>query len=121
MCSAGSIEGLCVEIDGLNVCVLLEIVERVYAKIDDSLCVFCWNLVTVDMLELLQHVRCVFLPKCEFSSELVIRYRNGVGCSELTFSAESCVLQRIYDSLSKLCHSKRISIRCPMMCSEANL
>ena len=88
MCSAGSIEGLCVEIDGLNVCVLLEIVERVYAKIDDSLCVFCWNLVTADMLELLQHVRCVFLQKCEFSSEIVIRYQCCVVCSELAFAAE---------------------------------
>jgi hypothetical protein len=26
-------------------------------------CVFCWNLVTIDMLGLLQHVRCVFMPK----------------------------------------------------------
>ena len=103
-------------------CVLLEIVERVYAEIDDfNVCAFCWNLVTADMLELLQHVRCVFLQKCEFSSEIVIRYQCCVVCSELTFVAESCVLQRIYDSLSKLCHSKRISIRCPMMCSEANL
>ena len=74
VCFAGSIEGLCVEINGLNVCVLLEIVERVYAKKDDfNVCVFCWNLVTADMLELLQHVRCVFLPKCEFSNEIVIR------------------------------------------------
>jgi len=31
-------------------------------------CVFCWNLVTVDMLGLLQHVRCVFMPKCELSA-----------------------------------------------------
>jgi hypothetical protein len=31
-------------------------------------CVFCWNLVTVDMLGLLQHVRCVFMPNCELSA-----------------------------------------------------
>ena len=63
VCSTRSIEGLCVEIDGFNMCVLMEIVERVYVEIDDfNVCVFCWNLVTVDMLELLQHVRCVFLP-----------------------------------------------------------
>ena len=49
VCSAGIIERLCGEIDGFNVCV------------------FCWNLVTVDMLGLLQHVRCVFMPKCELS------------------------------------------------------
>ena len=54
MCFIGSIEGLCVEINGLNMCVLLEIIERVYAEIDDfNVCVFCWNLVTTDMLELL--------------------------------------------------------------------
>jgi hypothetical protein len=68
VCSAGIIERLCGEIDGFNVCVLLEIVKRVYAEIDGfNMCVFCWNLVTVDMLGLLQHVRCVFMPKCELS------------------------------------------------------
>ena len=59
----------CVEIDGFNVCVLLKIVERVYAEIDGfNVCVFCWNLMTVDMLGLLQHVRCVFMPKYELSA-----------------------------------------------------
>jgi hypothetical protein len=33
---------------------------------------------------------------------LKYRYRNSVVCSELTFAAELCVLQRIWDSLSKL-------------------
>ena len=63
------IERLCVEIDGFNVCVVLEIVEKVYIEIDGfNVCVFCWNLVTVDMLGLLQHVRCLFMPKCELSA-----------------------------------------------------
>jgi hypothetical protein len=63
------IERLCVEIDGFNVCVLLEIVEKVYVEIDGfNVCMFCWNLVTVDMLGLLQHVRCLFMPKCELSA-----------------------------------------------------
>ena len=40
VCSAGSIKGLCVEINVLNVCVLLEIIERVYVEIDDfNVCV----------------------------------------------------------------------------------
>ena len=69
LCSAGIIERSCVEIDGFNVCVLLENFERVYAEIDGfNVCVFCWNLVTVDMMGLLQHVRCVFMPKCELSA-----------------------------------------------------
>jgi hypothetical protein len=63
------IKRLCVEIDGFNVCVLLEIVEIVYAEIDGfNVCVFCCNLVTIDMMGLLQHVRCVFMPKCELSA-----------------------------------------------------
>ena len=101
-------EGLCAEIDGFNVCVLLEFIERLYAVIDGfqcvcsagillkdyvlklmvSICVFCWNLVTVYMLGLLQHVWCVFMPKCVLCSEIVIRCRNCVGCSELAFAAE---------------------------------
>jgi hypothetical protein len=48
---------------------VLEIVEKVYVEIDGfNVCVFCWNLVTVDMLGLLQHVRCLFMPKCELSA-----------------------------------------------------
>jgi len=88
-------------------------------------CVFCWNLVTVDMLGLLQHVRCVFMPKmCVVCSELTftvelcvqhrinIRCKNYVGCSELTFAVELCVLQQNCDSLPKLCRLQRITIRC---------
>jgi hypothetical protein len=64
VCYAGIIERLCVEIDGFNVCVLLEIIERVYAEIDGfNVCVFC--------------------------SEIVICCRNCVGCSELTFIVET--------------------------------
>jgi hypothetical protein len=59
------------------------------------MCVFCWNLVTVYLLGLLQHVWCVFMPKCELGSEFAIRYRNWVFCSELVFAAEWGVLQRI--------------------------
>jgi len=63
------IERLCVEINGFNVCILLKIVERVYAEIDGfNMCVLCWNLVIVDLLGLLQHVSCVFMPKCELST-----------------------------------------------------
>jgi hypothetical protein len=54
-----------------------------------SMYVFCWNLVTVYMLGLLQHVWCVFMLKCVLSSEIVIRCRNCVGCSELAFAAET--------------------------------
>jgi hypothetical protein len=88
---------------------LLEFIERLYAVIDGfqcvcsagillkdyvlklmvSMCVFCWNLVTVYMLGLLQHVWCVFMPKCVLCSEIVIRCRNCVGCSELAFAAET--------------------------------
>jgi hypothetical protein len=79
---------------------LLEFIERLYAVIDGfqcvcsagillkdyvlklmvSMCVFCWNLVTVYMLGLLQHVWCVFMPKYVLCSEIVIRCRNCVGC-----------------------------------------
>jgi len=58
-------------------------------KLMVSICVFCWNLVTVYMLGLLQHVWCVFMPKCVLCSEIVIRCRNCVGCSELSFAAET--------------------------------
>jgi hypothetical protein len=76
LCSAGIIERSCVEIDGFNVCVLLEIFERVYAEIDGfNVCVFCWNLVTVDMLGLLQHGRCVFMPKLSRLQRISIRCR----------------------------------------------
>jgi len=74
------------------------------------MCVFCWNLVTVYMLGLLQHVWCVFMPKCVLCSEIVIRCRNCVGCSKLAFAAELCVVQRNSDSLPKLCQLQRISI-----------
>jgi hypothetical protein len=43
----------------------------------------------VYMLGLLQHVWCVFMPKCVLCSEIVIRCRNCVGCSELAFAAET--------------------------------
>jgi hypothetical protein len=105
----GFVEGLCAEIDGFNACVMLEFIERLYAVIDGfqcvcsagillkdyvlklmvSMCVFCWNLVTVYMLGLLQHVWCVFMPKCVLCSEIVIRCRNCVGCSESAFAAET--------------------------------
>jgi hypothetical protein len=88
---------------------LLEFIERLYAVIDGfqcvcsagillkdyvlklmvSMCVFCWNLVTVYMLGLLQHVWCVFMPKYVLCSEIVIRCRNCVGCSKLAFAAET--------------------------------
>jgi len=105
----GFVEGLCAEIDGFNVCVQLEFIERLHAVIDGfqcvrfagillkdyvlklmvSMCVFCWNLVTVYMMGLLQHVWCVFMPKCVLCSETVIRCRNCVGCNELAFAAET--------------------------------
>jgi hypothetical protein len=105
----GFVEGLCAEIDGFNMCVLLEFIKRLYDVIDGfqcvcsagillkdyvlklmvSMCVFCWNLVTVYMLGLLQHVWCVFMPKCVFCSEIVIRCRNCIDCSELAFATET--------------------------------
>jgi len=105
----GFVEGLCAEIDGFNVCVLLEFIERLYAVIDGfqcvcsagillkdyvqkfmvSMCVFWWNLVTVYMQGLLQHMWCVFMPKCVLCSEIVIRCRNCVSCNELAFAAET--------------------------------
>ena len=33
------VEGLCAEIDGFNVCVLLEFIERLYVVIDGFQCV----------------------------------------------------------------------------------
>ena len=80
----------------MHVCALLGFVERLYAVIDGfqcvcfagillkdyvlklmvSICVFCWKLVTVYMLGLLQHVWCVFMPKCVLRSEFAIRCRN---------------------------------------------
>jgi len=103
------VEGLCAEIDGFNVCVLLEFIERLYVVIDGfqcvcsagillkdyvlklmvSMCVLCWNLATMYMLVLLQHVWCVFMPKCVLCSEFVIRCRNCVGYSELAFAAKT--------------------------------
>jgi len=84
------------------------------------MCVFCWNLVTVYMLGLLQHVWCVFMPKCVLCSETVIRCRNYVGCSELAFAAEAECLQRICDSLPKLCRLQRVNNSLPsgVFCSE---
>jgi hypothetical protein len=81
---------------------------------------------------------------CIVSSEIVIRCRNWIVCSELAFAAELCVLQRIcdsllnfsclqrihdslsklcclqrnYDSLPKLSCLQRIIIRCRIVCSE---
>ena len=92
-----------------NVCVLLEFIERLYVVIDGfqcvcfagillkdyvlklmvSICVFCWNLVTVYMLGLLQHVWCVFMPKCVLYSEILIRCQNYVGYNELAFAVET--------------------------------
>jgi hypothetical protein len=72
--------------------------------------------------------------KLRVCSEIVIRCRNWLGWSELTFTAELCVLQRIWDSLPKLnclqwiCNSlpklswvQRINIHCRIVCSAANL
>jgi len=39
------VKELCAEIDGFNVCVLLEFIERLYVIIDDFQCVFCYDFV----------------------------------------------------------------------------
>ena len=54
------------------------------------------------------------------SSETVIRYQNCVGCSELAFAVELCVVRRNSDSLPKLCQLQRISIRYRVVCCAAN-
>jgi hypothetical protein len=50
----------------------------------------------------------------------VIRCQNCVGCSELAFAAELCVVQRNFDSLPKLCRLQRINNSLPsgVFCSE---
>jgi len=60
-----------------------------------SVCVLCWNLVTLYVLGLLQHVWCAFMPKFVLGNEFAIRCRNWVFWGELVFSAEWGVLQRI--------------------------
>jgi len=39
------VKELCAEIDGFNVCVLLEFIERLHVVIDDFQCVFCCDFV----------------------------------------------------------------------------
>jgi hypothetical protein len=53
------------------------------------MCVFYWNLVTVYMLGLIQHMWCVFMPKYVLCSEIVIRCRNCIGYNELAFAVET--------------------------------
>jgi hypothetical protein len=90
VCSVGFCWRLYTGIDGFNVCVLLEFVERLYtnymlelmvsmwvilkfverlcAEIDYCICVFCWNLVTVYVLGLITACVCVFMLKsCDFA------------------------------------------------------
>jgi len=56
-------------------------------------------------------------------SEVGIRCRNWVGCSELTFATELCVLQQIWDSLPKLYCLQRICNLLPncVSCSEVGI
>jgi hypothetical protein len=71
---------------------------------------------------------------CVFCSEFRIWCQNWVVCSDLTFVAKLCVLQRIWDSLPKLdclqgiCNSllkfsclQRINVRYRIVCSAMNL
>ena len=58
------VEGLCAEIDGFDVCVLLELSDSVYAGVVTA-CVVCVH------------------------AKIVIRCRNCVGCSELALAAET--------------------------------
>jgi hypothetical protein len=69
-----------------------------------SMCVSCWKLLKEYMLKLM----------------VCVHAKMWVVCSELTFTVESCVLQRNCDLLSKLCRLQRISIRCRnwVVCSE---
>ena len=65
------VEGLGGEIDGFNVCILLELSDSVYAGVVKA-CVVC-----------------VFMPNCVLCSETLIRCRNCVSCSELAFAAKT--------------------------------
>jgi len=67
--------------------------------------IMCWNW------------KCI----CVFYSEFVIPFRNWVVSSELRFASQLCVLQRIWNSLSKLSCLQQINIRCWIVCSLANL
>jgi hypothetical protein len=70
--------------------------------------VFCYEFV----------IRCQSWAIC---SKFVIRFPNCVICSELAFAVEWRVLQLICDLLPKLSWLQRISIRCRIVCSAANL
>jgi hypothetical protein len=71
---------------------------------------------------------------CMVCIKFEIHYQNWVVCSELTFTAELCVFQWIWDSLSKfnclkwICNSlsklsclQRINIRCSFVSLAANI
>jgi hypothetical protein len=79
----------------------------------------------------------LFAVNLGFTAEVklfVANFWNWVVCSELTFAAELCVVQRIWDwmpklnclqwiwnSLPKLSCLQRINIRCRIVCFEENL
>jgi hypothetical protein len=107
--------GLCAEIDGFNVCVLLELSDSVYGGVVIA-CVVC-----VHAKMCVVQRNCDSLPKLCRLQQISIRCRNWIFCSELAFTAESCVVHWICDLLPILCRLQRISIRCWIMCSAANL
>ena len=81
------VERLYAEIDGFNVCLLLEFIERLYVGIDG------FNV-------------CVLL---EHSDSLCA---GVVTACVMCVHAKICVGQQICNSLLKLSHLQRISIRC---------
>jgi len=76
------VEGLCAEIDGFNVCVLLELSDSVYVGVVTA-CVVC-----VHAKMCVVQRNCDSLPKLRRLQRIGIRCQNYVGCSELAFAAE---------------------------------
>ena len=116
------VERLYARIGGFNVCVLLQSVERLYAGIDDymlelmvSMCVFSWNLLKDYMLELM-------VSMCVFYWNIVTVYMPGLSQHVyVCVHVELFILQRICVSLQKLSYLQRMSIRCRIVCSQRNL
>ena len=67
------------------------------------------------------NVWCVFMPKCGFGSEIVIRCRTLCSAENLWFAAEVELAAANCDSLPKLSCLQRINIHCRNLCSAANL
>jgi hypothetical protein len=100
------VERLYAAIDGFNVCVLLEFVERLYAGIDGfNVCV------------LLEFIERLYAGIDGFNVCVLLEHSDSLCAGVVTacvmcVHAKICVGQQICNSLLKLSRLQRISIRC---------